>query len=162
MTPDLIFILTKGQTLVEVPAIDRSLIKVPQWKANGAPSLNAWVRQQASGAAPSAPQGAGPMKQPAATNGTQQPQAPTADPVLRHALSDPDYKLPTPKMQSGVTPAPAMLDQQKATVQAKQILRSQGKPVVGLYGAVVAQAARALGYNNVDATNCHIRKWRII
>jgi hypothetical protein len=67
MTPDFIFILMKGQTLVEVPLSDGSLIKVPQWKANGAPSLDAWVRQQASGATPSAPLGTGPMKQPDAT-----------------------------------------------------------------------------------------------
>jgi RNase P/RNase MRP subunit p29 len=43
---------------------------------------------------------------------------------------------------------------------AKQIMQSQGQQAAGLYGAVVAQAARALGYNNVDATNYHIRKWR--
>jgi hypothetical protein len=77
MTPDFILILMKGQTLVEVPLSDGSLIKVPQWKANGAPSLDAWVRQQASGAAQSAPQ---------ATGRTQ-------------ACSDPDYQLPTPKVQ---------------------------------------------------------------
>jgi hypothetical protein len=47
MKPDLISILAKGQTLVEVRLSDGSLIKVPQWKADGAPSLNAWVRQQA-------------------------------------------------------------------------------------------------------------------
>jgi hypothetical protein len=68
MTPDFISMLKNGQTLVDVPLSDGSLIKVPQWKANGAPSFNAWVRQQASGATPSAPQGAGPMKQPAAAN----------------------------------------------------------------------------------------------
>jgi hypothetical protein len=67
MTPDSTFIQSQGQTLVEVPLGDGSLVKVPQWKANG-----------------------------------------------------------------------------------------------GLYGAVVAQAARALGYNNVDATNCHIKKWQSI
>jgi hypothetical protein len=108
MTPNLVSMLTKGQTLVEVPLSDGSLVKVPQWKANGAPSLNAWVRQQVSGAAPSAPQGTGPLN------------------------------------------------------AAKQIMQSQGKSVAGLYGGVVAQAARALGYNNADATNCHIRKWRSI
>jgi len=95
MTPDLIFILTKGQTLVEVPLSDGSLINVPQWKANGAPSLNAWVRQQTSGA------------------------------------------------------------------RTDLLKQSQGEPVVGLYGAVVGQAARALGYDDVEATNYHIRKWRI-
>jgi hypothetical protein len=104
MTPEFIM-LTKDQTLVEVPLSDGSLIKVPQWKANGAPSLNAWVRQQASDTAPSAPR------------------------------SDPDYEL---------------------------LEESQGKPVAGLYAGVIARAARALGYNNVDATNCHIRKWRSI
>jgi len=77
MTPDFISILMKGQTLVDVPLSDGSLIKVPQWKANGAPSLDAWVRQQASSATPSAPQ---------ATGRTQ-------------AFSDPDYILPTPKVQ---------------------------------------------------------------
>jgi hypothetical protein len=77
MTPDFIVILMKGQTLVEVPLSDGSLIKVPQWKANGAPSLDAWVRQQASGATPSAPQATGRMQ----------------------SCSDPDYQLPTPKVQ---------------------------------------------------------------
>jgi hypothetical protein len=43
---------------------------------------------------------------------------------------------------------------------AKQIMQSQGKPALGPYRAVIAQAARALGYDNVGATNCHIRKWQ--
>jgi hypothetical protein len=60
MTQDLIAMLIKGQTLVEVAQSDGTLIKVPQWKANGAPSFNAWVHQQASSATPSVPQGAGP------------------------------------------------------------------------------------------------------
>jgi hypothetical protein len=150
MTPDFVFILTKGQTLVEVLLSDGSLIKLPQWKANGAPSLNAWVHQQASSATPSAPQGGGPMKQPAATNATQHPQTPTSDPVLRQALKEP---------QDSTTAAASSLQYLNA---AKQIMQSQGEPVVGLYGAVVGQAARALGYNNMDAANCHIRKWRII
>jgi hypothetical protein len=85
MTPDFVSLLTKGQTLVDVRLSDGSLIKVPHWNANGAPSLNAWVRQQVSGAAPGAPQGAGPMKQPDATNGRQRPQAPTAGRVQRLA-----------------------------------------------------------------------------
>ena len=62
MTPDFLVLLTKGQTLVEVSLSDGSLIKVPQWNANGARSLDAWVRQQAFGATPSSPRGAGPMK----------------------------------------------------------------------------------------------------
>jgi hypothetical protein len=100
MTPDFISLLTKGQTLVDVPLSDGSLIKVPHWNANGAPSLNAWVRQQVSGAAPGAPQGAGPMNQPAATKGTQRPQSPTGGPALRQALSDTDYKLPARKCRA--------------------------------------------------------------
>ena len=76
MTPDYVSLLMKGQTLVDVRRSDGNLIKVPRWNVNGAPSLNAWVRQQVSGAAPSAPasdatprtpQGAGPMNQPPAT-----------------------------------------------------------------------------------------------
>ena len=66
MTPDFAFLLMKGQTLVDVRRSNGSVVKVPRWNANGAPSLNVWVRQQLSGAAPSAPQGAGPMKPPAA------------------------------------------------------------------------------------------------
>lgn len=45
---------------------------------------------------------------------------------------------------------------------ATQIMQSQGEPALGPYRAVIAQAARALGYDNVDATNCHIRKWQRI
>jgi hypothetical protein len=63
MTPDLVFLLMKGQTLVDVRRGDGSLIKVPRWNVNGAPSFDAWIRQQVSGAAPGAPQGAGLMKQ---------------------------------------------------------------------------------------------------
>lgn len=64
MTLDLVFLLTTAQTLVEVQRSDGSLVKVPHWNADGAPSLNAWVRQQALGAASpapasGAPQGAG-------------------------------------------------------------------------------------------------------
>src|SRR5260370_7482101 len=94
MTPDYISLLTKSQMLVDVPLSDGSLIKVPHWNANGAPSLNAWVCQQVSGAAPGAPQGAGPMKQPAATNGTQRPQGPTAGPTPRQTPRDPHSNLP--------------------------------------------------------------------
>ena len=68
MTLDLVFLLTTGQTLVEVTRSDGSLVRVPHWNADGTPSLDAWVRQQAlgaaspapaSGATPGAPQGAG-------------------------------------------------------------------------------------------------------
>jgi hypothetical protein len=127
MTLDLISMLTKGQRLVEVPLSDGTLIKVPQWKANGAPSLNAWARQQVSGAAPRAQQGTGTIKQPAATNGV-----------------------------TGAANSPQDLN------AGKQFMQSQGKPVVGLYGDVVVQAARAVGYDNVDVTNYHVRKWRSI
>jgi hypothetical protein len=80
MTPNLVFLLTIGQTLVDVPLSDGSLIKVPQWNANGAPSLNAWIRQQVSAAAPRAPLDAGPSKQSAAAHGTQVPQGERAAP----------------------------------------------------------------------------------
>ena len=48
MTPDFVSLLMKGQTLVDVRRSDGNLIKVPRWNANGAPSLNAWIRQQVS------------------------------------------------------------------------------------------------------------------
>jgi hypothetical protein len=70
MTLDLVFLLTTGQTLVEVPRSDGSLVKVPHWNADGAPSLNAWVRQQAWGAASPAPaSGATPGASPKYLNG---------------------------------------------------------------------------------------------
>ena len=50
MTSDLIAILKKGQALVDVRLTDGSLTRVPLWKANGASSFDAWVRQQASSA----------------------------------------------------------------------------------------------------------------
>jgi hypothetical protein len=88
MTPDLVVMVRKDQTLVEVPLSDGGLVKVPRDSATAAAnSLQYWNA-------------------------------------------------------------------------AKQIMQSQGQQAAGPYGAVVAQAARALGYNNVDATNCHIRKWR--
>jgi hypothetical protein len=111
MPPDFIFLLTQGQTLVDMPLSDGSVIKVPQWKANGAPSLNAWARQQVSVVTPSA-------------------SAAAAENSLQYLNA------------------------------AKQIMQSQGKRVVGMYGAVVAQAARVLGYDNADAANYHIRKWQ--
>jgi hypothetical protein len=111
MTPDFIFLLTQGQTLVDMPLSDGSLIKVPQWKASGAPSLNAWARQRVSVVTPSA-----------------------------------STTAPESSLQSLNT--------------AKQIMQSQREAVVGLYSAVVAQAARALGYDSVDAANYHIRKWQ--
>jgi hypothetical protein len=58
MTQDLIALLIKGQALVEVAQSDGTIIQVPQWKADGAPSFNAWVHQQTSSATSSAPQGA--------------------------------------------------------------------------------------------------------
>jgi hypothetical protein len=50
MTSDLIAILKKGQALVDVRLRNGGLTRVPLWKANGASSFNAWVRQQISGA----------------------------------------------------------------------------------------------------------------
>jgi hypothetical protein len=50
MTSDLIAILKKGQALVNVRLGDGRLTTVPLWKANGASSFNAWVRQQMSSA----------------------------------------------------------------------------------------------------------------
>jgi hypothetical protein len=48
MTSDLIAILKKGQALVDVRLRDGRLTRVPLWKANGASSFDAWVRQQTS------------------------------------------------------------------------------------------------------------------
>jgi hypothetical protein len=107
--------------------------------------------------------------------GNGQPQT-SVDPIMRQALADPSYNLPTPAVRPGVTPTPAALEQQKATVQArsdllkdsqdatnaaasslqyfeaaKAIMQSQGKPVTGVFGPIMNEVSRV--YGGVNASN---------
>ena len=126
---------------------------------------------QQPGQQPGAP-GAAP--QPAAAA----PPAAPADPVLRQALTDPEYKLQVPKVIKGTSQTPAQADQAKTIVQArtdllkdsqdatsaaaqsmqymqaaKAILNSKQVPTTGAYGAMIAKASALLPGQSVDATN---------
>lgn len=104
------------------------------------------------------------------------PASVTADPVLKAALADPDYKLNAPAVVAGRTQSPAQLEQAKATVAArtdllgnaqdatntggqalqylnaaKAIMDSKGAPVAGPLGGTIAKLTSAFG--SVDATN---------
>jgi hypothetical protein len=122
-----------------------------------------------SGAQPGAQPGAAP--QPGAG-------AAPADPVLRQALTDPDYKLQVPKVIKGTSQSPAQAEQAKTIVQArtdllkdsqdatsaaaqsmqymqaaKAILNSKQVPTTGAYGALIAKASALMPGQSVDATN---------
>jgi hypothetical protein len=109
--------------------------------------------------------------------GTPAPTSLAADPVLKQALADPDYKIQAPKVQAGTSQSPAQAEQAKATVQArtdllkdsqdatssaaqslqyltaaKSIMDSKGA-TVGAYGGLVNQASKWIPLGNTDATN---------
>lgn len=104
------------------------------------------------------------------------PASVTADPALKTALSDPEYKIKTAPVVSGRTPTPGELDQQKTTVQARTdllgnaqdttntgaqalqylqaartIMDSKGAPVTGKAGEYYSWASGLVGGN--QATN---------
>jgi hypothetical protein len=179
-----------GSQTKDIPQSDGSTKTLQQWQIDGSPSLAAWTASMAAHDSPVPPRRALPSaSQPngnappngapgAAPNsgGAPRTAAVQSDPVLKQALSDPDYKLPTPKVTTGVSATPAQLDQQKATVTArtelmkdsqdataasaqslqylqaaKQIMQSQGKPVVGMFGPAASEISRVFG--GVNATN---------
>jgi hypothetical protein len=117
------------------------------------------------------PGGAQPGDQPGAA-------ATPADPVLRQALTDPEYKLQVPKVIAGTSQTPAQAEQAKTIVQArtdllkdsqdatsaaaqsmqymqaaKAILNSKQVPTTGAYGALLAKASALMPGQSVDATN---------
>lgn len=117
-----------------------------------------------------------PPPKPVTAQSPAKPASVTTDPVLKDALSDPDYKLKTPPVVAGRTQSPAELDQAKTTVAARTellsnaqdatntggqalqymqaaraIMDSKGAPVTGPLGGLVAKLTSPFG--SVDATN---------
>lgn len=168
--------------LVTVHNSDGSDVQVKRFQQAGFPSAEAYyisadkaARSSANTPAPAGNTSAtvGPPK---AVTAPVAPASVTADPVLKSALADPDFKIKTPPIVAGRTPTPAELDQQKVTVgartdllsnaqdatntggqqlqylkAAKAIMDSKGAPVVGPMGALVAKFTAPFG--GVDATN---------
>lgn len=178
--------------IVDVPNSDGSTSKVPQWKADGASSLEAWVSKAGqiatahgvSGASAAAAVTAAPRPAPIPTQETPQAKVDTAakvaaptDPVLRGALADRDFKVPTSAVTAGTSATPGALEQQKATVAArtdllkdsseatnnaaqalayakaaKALLDSKGAPMTGLPGAVKNALSHWTG-GAIDSSN---------
>jgi hypothetical protein len=152
----------------------------PGAAASGAPAPSGATPTMLGGPQPQPPPagaGSAPSGSPRSA-GTPTAPSPAADPVLKQALADPDYKIQAPKVQAGVSQSPAQLEQSKATVQArtdllkdsadatssaaqslqylqaaKSIMDSKGA-TVGAYGGLVNQASKWLPFTgNKDATN---------
>lgn len=173
-----------AKELVTVHNSDGSDSQVPRWQQAGLHSAEAYVlaadksARSSANTAP-APTGgntsatAGPPKP---VTAPVPPASVTADPVLKTALADPDFKLKTPPVVSGRTPTPAELEQQKVAVQvrtdllsnaqeatntggqalqymkaAQAIMDSKGAPVTGPLGAIVAKVSSVFG--GVNASN---------
>lgn len=146
--------------IVTVENSDGSKSNVPQWKADGASSLESWVSHAGSiatsrGASPTQVTSAGAVptpvgNQPAPPRQLAGNPAPAgapqafdvtkvADPTLRTALSDKEFNLATPKVVQGTSATPAALDQQKATVAARTDLLKDLSDTTGT-------ASQSLGY----------------
>ena len=174
--------VAEAQTLVEVPQSDGSTVQVPKWRAVGAASPQAYA-QQTAGAGQTPTNGAGaaparsaPSRVPRVAP-AEQPQAQVAAPLAK-ALADPEFKVSTPPVRSGVSPTPAALEQQKATVGARtellkdsqdatstaaqsltylnaaqQIISAKGMPPTGIPGQLQMEISKWTGGTGVNATN---------
>jgi hypothetical protein len=174
--------VAEAQTLVEVPQSDGSTVQVPKWRAVGAASPQAYA-QQTAGAGQTPTNGAGaaparsaPSRVPRVAP-AEQPQAQVAAPLAK-ALADTEFKVSTPPVRSGVSPTPAALEQQKATVGARtellkdsqdatstaaqsltylnaaqQIISAKGMPPTGIPGQLQMEISKWTGGTGVNATN---------
>lgn len=118
-----------GNNLVDMNDGQGHVVKVPQWRANGAPDLQSWVMQQAAhggdfgsqptiGGAPKAVAtkaaqagiASAAANAPAATPGEAKDGTTTTngqpDPVMSKALADPDYKFVPPSHKFGTALSP--------------------------------------------------------
>ena len=118
-----------GNNLVDMNDGQGHVVKVPQWRANGAPDLQSWVMQQAAhggdfgsqptiGGAPKAVAtkaaqagiASAAANAPAATPGEAKDGTTTTngqpDPVMSKALADPDYKFVSPSHKFGTALSP--------------------------------------------------------
>lgn len=132
-----------GTELQDVPDGQGHTVKIPRWQANGAPSLSAWVMQQAAhggvhgaqptvGGVPKAQAQAGADKgiaaaaagKPKASDVPNAPQAGDAttngkpDKQLSDALADKDYKVTVPQQKFGSTLSEDEQKQKTAQVEA--------------------------------------------
>jgi hypothetical protein len=121
-----------AQTMTTVKRSDGSEENVPQWKADGAPSLEAWVSRAGQIAAA---HGASPATVTAAAGVAPGVTAPSAPPVrvapppaaaaatsqdpTAKAYADPDYKLNTQPVRVGVSATPGAIAEQQAVTKAK-------------------------------------------
>lgn len=148
-----------AQSITTVENTDGSKSNVPQWKADGAPSLESWVSHAGAiaasrGASPAQVTSAGavptpvgnrpapsatPVGNPTSVGTPTLDVSKVADPTLRTALSDKEFNLPTPKVVQGTSATPAALDQQKATVAARTDLLKD-------LSETTATASQSLGY----------------
>lgn len=147
-----------ANTLVDIPDGEGHTVKVPQWRANGAPDQQSWMLQQAAhggdkgsqptvGGAPKAVAAAAAQKgiaahaatiaaQPAAEGGAQPGTTTTngqPDPKMSAFLSDPEFKYVPPRQKFGTSLSPDEQDVKTKQVDAANSLKEdadKGIPAV--------------------------------
>lgn len=149
-----------SQGIVSIKNSDGSESNVPQWKADGASSMESWVSRAGqvatahgvsgkaataavatSAAQPPAPKQPVPNSQAAVTAAAK--AAAPADPTLRSALADKDFKLPSQPVTAGTSATPEVLEQQKARVSARTDLLKDSSETTNTAGQSLAYAKAA-------------------
>ena len=171
-----------GNALVDVPDGQGHTTKIEQWRANQAPSLSAWVMQQAAhggewGAQPTiggAPKAvamaganAGIVKAKGATatadNLAGSPKAGTTttngkpDPVLSKALADPDYNFNPPGHKFGTTLSPDEQDIKNKQADAAVSLKKDMDAAIP--AAQTAQTFYRAAQDILDSKGATAGKW---
>lgn len=136
-----------GMAPVSVPQSNGTTRTVPKWQAMGAPSLEAFVAEQARAAGATGFQqtiaGAPRMAaQAALANAVQQAQQSAtqrnggvsvpitnADPVLTQALGDKSYRIQAQPVQFGVSATPEVIENQKLLAQSRNGLMQDGQVI---------------------------------
>lgn len=172
-----------GNALVDMNDGQGHVVKVPQWRANQAPSLDAWVMQQAAhggdrgsqptiGGVPKAVAKAGaaagiaanakdtPTPAPGADkDGTTMTNG-TADPVMSKALADPDYKFIPPKHSFGTA---LSTDEQKLKdKQADTSVSLKEDMDKGLGSAQTALTFYRAAQDILDSKGASTGKWQSV
>lgn len=171
-----------GNNLVDIPTGDGGTTKVPQWRANNAPSLSAWVMQQAAhggdhGSQPTvggvpklrAQQGAaagiaaaekagpgpgvnGPQKEGTTVNAKGE-----VDPVMSKALADMDFKYTPPRRPYGTSLSPDEQElKNKQTAAAVDLKKTVNE---GIPAAQMAQTFYRAAQDILDSKGATTGKW---
>lgn len=169
-----------GNQIVDMPTGDGGSTKVPQWRANGAPSLSSWVMQQAAhggdhgsqptvGGAPKAiarakaEAGIAAAQKTAAAPGVGPKEGTTTDPsgavdkTLSKALADTSYKFVPPKRPFGTSLSPDEQDTKTKQTEASVALKKDMDAAVP--AAQTAQTFYKAAQDIMDSKGASVGKW---